>query len=150
MTTTNLGAPSADILSTMPGNQYDTKDGTSMATPLVSGAAALLKGYNPSLSAVEQKRIIMENVDPIDSLDGKTVTGGRLNIEKALKQAGTTWITIEGEMSGTIEPGELAEVTVQLDATGLTSGEHTAIIKVITNDPRTNHQEVLIILNVPR
>jgi Leucine-rich repeat (LRR) protein len=50
----------------------------------VSGAAALLKGYNPSLSALQLKSIIMDSVDPVASMNGITVTGGRLNINNAL------------------------------------------------------------------
>ncbi|MEN8217501.1 MAG: S8 family serine peptidase, partial [Pseudomonadota bacterium] len=84
LTTVDLGAPGLDILSTVLGDEYDYFSGTSMATPHVAGAAALLKGYNPNLSALEIKSILMESVDLVASMDGKTVTGGRLNINNAL------------------------------------------------------------------
>ncbi|MEN8219915.1 MAG: S8 family serine peptidase [Pseudomonadota bacterium] len=84
LTTVDLGAPGVDILSTVLGDSYDHLSGTSMATPHVAGAAALLMGYNPSLSALKIKSMLMDSVEPVASMDGKTVTGGRLNINNAL------------------------------------------------------------------
>ena len=51
-----------------------------MAAPHVSGAAALLWEFDPSLTHIEVKEKIMNLAEPIDSLQGKTVTGSRLNI----------------------------------------------------------------------
>jgi subtilisin family serine protease len=148
LTTVDLGAPGVSILSTVPGNGYSSFNGTSMATPHVSGAAALLKGYNPSLSALELKSIIMDSVDPVASMNGKTVTGGRLNINNALMMAGTPWITLEGELTGEIAPGDSVEVTVLLNATELTLGDYTAEINVDSNDPADPHQVVEVVLHV--
>ncbi len=55
-------APGVAIYSTFPGNKYVSWDGTSMATPVVSGVAALLRSYFPKLTAVEVKRIIEQTV----------------------------------------------------------------------------------------
>ncbi|MDL5502527.1 MAG: S8 family serine peptidase, partial [Candidatus Methanoperedens sp.] len=82
--TVDLGAPGVDVLSSVPGNVYDLYSGTSMATPHVSGAAALLKAFNPQLTHHEIKNILMNSVDPLPSLNGKTVSGGRLNVYKAI------------------------------------------------------------------
>ena len=76
----DLGAPGTDILSTFPGNTYGTISGTSMATPHVSGAAALLWAAAPEFTHMEVKQTIMESVDVIPALQGRTVTGGRLNV----------------------------------------------------------------------
>ena len=84
ISTVDIGAPGVDILSSVPVNRYDSYSGTSMAAPHVSGAAALLKAFNPSLTHLEIKDILMKSVDPLPSLYGKTVTGGRLNIQKAI------------------------------------------------------------------
>ncbi|KAB2948343.1 MAG: cell surface protein [Candidatus Methanoperedens nitroreducens] len=91
--TVDLGAPGVDILSSVPGNSYSLYSGTSMAAPHVSGAAALLKAFNPSLTHLGIKNILMKSVDPLPSLYGKTVTGGRLNVQKALTFA-LTYTTV--------------------------------------------------------
>jgi hypothetical protein len=75
----DLGAPGSSIYSTVPTG-YSTLSGTSMATPHVSGSAALLWEFDPSLTHLEVKDKIMNLAEPIDSLQGKTVTGSRLNI----------------------------------------------------------------------
>ncbi len=82
--TVDLGAPGVSIYSTYRGNTYATLSGTSMATPHVSGAAALLKSLYPSLTTAEIKARILANVDPVTSLNGITVTGGRLNVYECL------------------------------------------------------------------
>ena len=58
--------------------------GTSMATPHVSGVAALVKSVNQSLTAVQIKNIILSTVDAKSSLTGKVSTGGRLNAYRAV------------------------------------------------------------------
>jgi len=65
---------------------YTFLHGTSMAAPMVTGAVALLRGFNPSLTAAETKQLILDNVDQLDSLQGSksVLSGGRLNLEKAL------------------------------------------------------------------
>ncbi|TAD86200.1 MAG: hypothetical protein EA000_08305, partial [Oscillatoriales cyanobacterium] len=82
----DLGAPGQSILSTIPGNQYGFKSGTSMAAPHVAGAAALLLAQNPSLSVTQLKNILMRTTDPLLPLIGFTVSGGRLNIRRALNR----------------------------------------------------------------
>ena len=57
---------------------------TSFATPLVTGTAALLLSYNPNLTTAQIKHCIMQGVDVIPALNGKCVSGGRLNAYKAL------------------------------------------------------------------
>lgn len=85
-TSVDLGAPGSSIYSTYLSS-YSTLSGTSMATPQVAGAAALLKSYKPSLSASQVRNLILNNVDSVSSLKNKTVTGGRLNVAKALSAA---------------------------------------------------------------
>jgi len=80
----HVGAPGVGILSTLPNNNYGNKSGTSMASPHVAGLAALLKAQNPSYTWRELKCRIMKGVDPLSSLNGKTITGGRINASKAL------------------------------------------------------------------
>jgi subtilisin family serine protease len=89
-TTVDLGAPGVNILSTFPGNQYSYLSGTSMATPHVSGAALLTLAACPSLNTASLKSTLLNNVDPVSSLSGKTLTGGRLDVNKAIQSCHPT------------------------------------------------------------
>ncbi|HEY5462130.1 MAG TPA: S8 family serine peptidase [Hanamia sp.] len=60
--TVDLFAPGTAIYSTTPGNKYDFGNGTSFATPVVVGVAALLKSYFPSLTAKQLKEILVKSV----------------------------------------------------------------------------------------
>jgi subtilisin family serine protease len=86
----DLGAPGTNVLSTIIGSQYAYFNGTSMATPHVTGAAALILSApgQGGLSVAQLKSAIMNNVDPLPSLSGITVTGGRLNVCKAIPGCG--------------------------------------------------------------
>lgn len=79
----HLGAPGVDILTTSPGGSYTSESGTSFSTPYVSGAASLILSAC-SLDTAALKSIILNNVDPLPSLSGKTITGGRLNVSRAI------------------------------------------------------------------
>lgn len=85
--TVHVAAPGSDILSTLPGNKYGSHSGTSMACPHVAGLAALILSDRPELTALQVKQIIMESVDALPALQGKTVTGGRINARAALERA---------------------------------------------------------------
>ena len=90
LTSVDMGAPGSAILSTVPGNSYATYSGTSMASPHVAGAAALLWSVNPDLTALEMKAILMDSGDSLPALEGKTVSGKRLNLVNALVEADPT------------------------------------------------------------
>ncbi|WP_075350184.1 S8 family peptidase [Algoriphagus marinus] len=90
-TTVDIGAPGSGIWSTVPASSgkgkratitsgYASYNGTSMATPHVSGAAALYASIYPNASAAQIKAAILGSATPTPSLAGKTVTGGRLNV----------------------------------------------------------------------
>ena len=83
-TTVDLGAPGSAINSTVPSKQnastYASYSGTSMATPHVTGAAALYASTHPGATAAQIKAAILSSVTATPSLAGRTVTGGRLNV----------------------------------------------------------------------
>ncbi len=98
----DIFAPGAGIYSTVPGNNYEFLQGTSMAAPVVSGVAAVLLSYFPDLSTRQIKDIIMNTSTPITGKvkrpgDGELVsfstlckTGGVINMYDAVKQASQT------------------------------------------------------------
>lgn len=90
-TTVDIGAPGSGIWSSVPasggkgknatiGSGYASYNGTSMATPHVTGAAALYASLNDGATAAQIKAAILSSATPTPSLAGKTVTGGRLNV----------------------------------------------------------------------
>jgi subtilisin family serine protease len=85
-TSVDLAAPGVNIFSTTPGGQYGQKSGTSMATPHVVGAAALLLSDSPGLRAADLKGLLMSYLEQLPALAGRTVTGGRLNVYRALRR----------------------------------------------------------------
>lgn len=83
-TTVDLAAPGVNILSTTPGNNYEVYSGTSMATPHVSGAAALLWSTKTATYQEIKSRLI-GSVREISALKSKTASGGMLNVYHALQ-----------------------------------------------------------------
>ena len=84
----DLAAPGSYILSTVSGNKYSYMSGTSMAAPMVTGAAAMLYSYDSGLAVTEIKGRILNSVRRLDSLSGKTSTGGILDVSAALNLSG--------------------------------------------------------------
>jgi thermitase len=78
--TVDIGAPGVGIISTTAFNSYSSFSGTSMATPHVSGAAALYASTHPGALASDIKNAILTSAIPTPSLAGRTVTSGRLNV----------------------------------------------------------------------
>ena len=88
-TTVDVFAPGFAIYSTYPDQKYQDNNGTSMASPVVAGLAALIRSYYPKLKAVQVKEIIMKSVEKADALKDISVTGGVVNAYNALKLAAT-------------------------------------------------------------
>jgi subtilisin family serine protease len=80
-----IAAPGVDILSTWLGNEYEEKSGTSMATPVVAGVAALIVAENPRISVDQLRKRLLDSVDPLPELKGKIASGGRVNAAKAVE-----------------------------------------------------------------
>ncbi len=127
-TTVHLGAPGVDILSTIIGGNYDYFSGTSMATPHVSGAAALVLSLC-TLDTAGLKSNLLNNVDPISSLAGLTITGGRLNVNKAIRAcsgpATPDFSLSATPASQTVTQGSSASYTVSVTPSGGFAGTVT-------------------------
>ena len=83
----DVSAPGVAIYSTYPDNQYRYMSGTSMATPVVSGIAALIWSLNPNPTNLQVKDMILNSVDYLDSLTGVVLTNGQVNANSALFNA---------------------------------------------------------------
>ncbi|NLV26723.1 MAG: S8 family serine peptidase [Methanomicrobiales archaeon] len=105
----DLAAPGVSIYSTTKSGGYQYMSGTSMATPHVSGVAALVKSKNPSYTASQIRNTIFSSIDSISSLAGKVASGGRLNAAKAL--GASTTPTITPTVSPTVQPTKTPTVT---------------------------------------
>lgn len=82
--TVHVAAPGVAVYSTSKGSSYESLSGTSMATPHVSGLAALLMAQNPSWTYKDAKTRIVSTARPLASLRGRTISGGAVDAYYAL------------------------------------------------------------------
>ena len=91
----DIGAPGGDdrqggiagmIYSTIPGGEYAYNEGTSMAAPHVAGACAMLLSFEPTLTYTEVKNTLLGTAARLDSLSGRCVSGGRMNLGAAIRE----------------------------------------------------------------
>ncbi|MFM7136398.1 MAG: S8 family serine peptidase [Planctomycetota bacterium] len=95
-TTVDIAAPGAGINSTLPGGGYGAYSGTSMATPHVTGATALLAAAQPGMTAAAIRTAILSTARSTAALAGRTVTGGRIDVAAAANLAPPVDIAISG------------------------------------------------------
>lgn len=119
VTTVDLGAPGSGIVSTVPTSTYASYDGTSMATPHVTGAVALYASAQSGVVTAQSiRQAILGSATPTASLSGKTVTGARLNIYAALN------------LNNDQTPPQISGISAQ-------PGSTTAVITWTTNEVAT-------------
>jgi subtilisin family serine protease len=148
-TSVHIAAPGLSIYSTTKDGGYATMSGTSMATPHVSGACALLKAANPNLTFAQIKQSLLTQADAKPTLVNKTTTGGRLNVEKALVPATTPFVVmgdvviddaLSGNGDGILSPDEGGLIRIQLRNIGaLTSHGVRASIALKTDNPLVSY-----------
>jgi thermitase len=111
-TNVDLAAPGVDIASTWPGGRYVLLDGTSMATPHVSGAAALLLAHDGGLTVEGLRAALLSSAHPVPALAGRVATGGRLDAAAALSVAPAPpeppAVPPAAPVSAIVEPGSAA------------------------------------------
>jgi len=118
-TQVDIGAPGEEIFSTwvLHNNSYYYANGTSMASPHVAGAAAVLASTEPNLSPKELRNRLLETAAPLSSLNGKVVSGGMLDLNAALRvtppEALKMQVTLYPERPGR---GENLDIGVRVSA----------------------------------
>lgn len=92
---TGVFAPGGGIYSTLPGNRYGNKSGTSMASPVTAGLAALVKALHPDWTPHQIASQLRSTTDPISNVsnDNKPLYYGRINALKALQANGGNFAT---------------------------------------------------------
>lgn len=142
-----IAAPGTGIISTMPGGNYASKDGTSMASPHVAGAAALLLSVNPGLSAQQVFDCIVQNSDPIST--DFPIGGKRLNVSKML----TACKDLNGNGTPTSSPNPSPSASPIPSPTvispSLIISPSVTIVPTITVTPPTQNQPVIIPIPSP-
>ncbi len=83
----DVGSPGVSIFSTFPNDTFGYSSGTSMATPFVSGLAALIVRESPEMTPYQVKNIIMNNGTSVTKLNGKLVSSSRIDVLKAIQVA---------------------------------------------------------------
>ena len=117
----HLAAPGVNILSTVLNNEYGTMNGTSMATPYVTGAAALLRSAFPSATTSQLKTALLEGATTRSGLSSYVAGGRLLNIDGAMKVLN----------SGETPPTDAAAVKIDETASTKTSnGYSTVVVKI--------------------
>ena len=107
-TTVDITAPGSGILSTLPGNRDGSLSGTSMATPMVTGAVALMLAANRSLTVSQIKQRLVSGADDSAGLNNRSVSDGELNVANALLGRSGTQITATLAATSTSGEGGLA------------------------------------------
>ncbi len=119
----DIAAPGTGIYSTIPTSSYGTMSGTSMATPMVASAVAVMRAVNPNISAKEIKETLCSSSDKLSALTGKVISGGRLNAYNAVKAimpTATPTLTPTPTATPTVTPSPTATPTVKPTATPTT------------------------------
>lgn len=115
----DLFAPGDNIASTYPGSQYAYMSGTSMATPMVAGVAALVWSRNPSLTYAQVKADLMDTVTKVPALGGDAISAGVLNAYAAVAAANAP-VSMTFNGFGSVVTG--ATTAANFAATGTVSG----------------------------
>ena len=124
LTSVDLGAPGSGINSTVPNGGYASYSGTSMASPHVMGALALLAAAFPNATRQQLRQALFDGTAATSSLSGKTVTGGRLDIQRSIQllQGGATYALTPS--AGSVNEG--GSVTFSLTTTNV--AENTPLV----------------------
>jgi len=108
----DVGAPGVSVLSTFPDDTYGSISGTSMATPHVAGLAALLHASDKKMNWWSIRNLIIAGGDKVSSLDGKTVSGRRINAAGSMDCSG---VKVFGMLSPVAQTGSMKQAVEALN-----------------------------------
>ncbi|WP_010245265.1 S8 family peptidase [Acetivibrio cellulolyticus] len=138
-----LAAPGVDVLSTIPGNKYDSYSGTSMATPVISAACAMLISKNPSLSVIEVEQYLTDSAQDLGDA-GKDIKFGyglldlnnALNIKEIKPRLEITNLANKSSVFDVVDiqtrftyPEKIVKTDLYIDETVVGSVENTSDVK---------------------
>lgn len=138
--TVDLGAPGSGIWSSVPNGGYASLSGTSMATPHVMGALTVLAAAFPNLSASQLRSLLLGNTVATSSLVGKTLTGGRLDVDKMMSSA-----VLLPESSDATPPS----VVITLSDNNLLVGESATVTFTFSESVSDFSLSDIVLSNVP-
>lgn len=122
----DMVAPGSSILSTLPGNKYGTLSGTSMATPMVTGAVALMVSANSTLTASTIKSRLISGADESTALKDKSVSDGELNVNNAVH----AWSGVNLASSSSSSSATTAATTTSLASSPAPSSTASAVLSL--------------------
>jgi subtilisin family serine protease len=145
-----ISAPGVNVRSCIPGGTYASWNGTSMATPHVTGSVGIICQKNPNLSTTELYSFLLDNVDEPSAgapYPNNNYGWGRLNVWRSLNgtpSMNQPWISIlsksitdpapGGNGNGVLEPGETCRMTVDIKNTGGATADNTVgVLKSFDN-----------------
>jgi len=129
----DVAAPGEYIYSTVPGNKYGYKSGTSMATPHVAGLAGLIEAYQPGITYSEVKGAILDSVDKKTSLQGKVLTSGRVNARNVLDSLRAAGLSVTSILP--VSATNTGPVTVTVSGSGFLPRPSVALVAGTTSVP---------------
>jgi len=120
----DLGAPGVSIYSSVStgDNQYSSFNGTSMASPHVAGVAALVYSQFPGIHSDAVKSRLLGSATPISALNGRAITGGRVNAYGALTIAADGELEVFASAAEQLVPGDSIDFFVTVSDLGPVTG----------------------------
>ncbi len=128
----HLAAPGDAIKTTAPNDGYSMLSGTSMAAAFVAGSAALVMSARPQDDLGAIRDALISNVDPVAALDDKLVSGGRLNLRRALSGVVPGFHMRAFPDKRAVNPGSSTTFDLELDSFGRFQ-DHVNV--AVTSDP---------------
>lgn len=123
----DISAPGSAIRSTVPGNGYSLKSGTSMASPLVAGLCGLMLSANPNFTPAQILTCLQESADNIDAQNATYIGqlgGGRINAEASIICASANAVAFDASVSAIISPANSScETNFQPEITFRNNGQ---------------------------